>query len=113
MAVRLLRAVYGIEFLVALAAISIFWRETAGQYHLDLLPWFLKFSFVLGMAGTVVKLTVVSLGGSRRAKVFWGLTAAGLTVAAGLATYYYHLHEPLDEEEDGIMLSTMLQNPVN
>lgn len=108
MAVRLLRAVYAIEFLVALAALSIFWRETAGQFHLDLMPWFLKFGFLFGMAVTLVKLTSISLEGSRRAKVFWMAVATVIILAAGLATYYYHLHEPLDEEEDGITLSTKL-----
>lgn len=108
MAVRILRVVYAIEFLVALVATLSVWREIGGQYHLDLMPWYVKGLLTLTLALTVVKLTAVSAGGQRRRTVIWAWALVFLLLAGGCITFYYHLNEPLDEEEEGSTLSTSL-----
>ena len=106
MAVRLLRVVYTIEFLVALVATLSFWREVGGQYHLDLMPWYVKALLTLTLSATVVKLTAVSVEEQRRKKLVWTWALITLLLAGGLTTFYYHLNEPLDEEDEGSTLST-------
>ena len=106
MAVRLLRVVYAIEFLVALVATLSVWREVGGQYHLDLMPWYVKALLTLALAATIVKLTAVSVEEHRRKKLIWAWALVMLLFAGGLVTFYYHLNEPLDEEDEGSTLST-------
>lgn len=100
MALRFLRVVYAIEFLMALVAVLEVWREVGGQSHLDLMPWFFKFILAVGLAGAIVKLTSVSLAERGRRTWIWSAIVALFLVAAGLITYYYHLNEPLDGDEE-------------
>jgi len=105
MALRLLRVVYAIEFLMALVATLDVWREVGGQGHLDLMPWYVKFFLAVGLSGAVVKLTAVSVGGCRRGLFLWASIVVLFLVAGGLVTYYYHLNEPADGEEEGTTLT--------
>jgi uncharacterized membrane protein YadS len=100
MALRLLRVLYVIEFLVALVAALEVWREVGGQAHLDLMPWFFKFLLAFGLAAAVVKLTAVSVREARSRVLIWSAIVALFLIAAGLVTYYYHLNEPLDSDEE-------------
>ena len=95
MALRLLRVVYAIEFLMALIAIFEVWREVGGQGHLDLMPWYWKFFVSTGLAAAIVKVTAT---GHRR--ILWAGVVVLLLIYAGLLTYYYHLNEPLDVDEE-------------
>ena len=95
MALRLLRGVYAIEFLMALIAIFEVWREVGGQGHLDLMPWYWKFFVSTGLAAAIVKVTAT---GHRR--ILWAGVVVLLLIYAGLLTYYYHLNEPLDVDEE-------------
>lgn len=95
MALRLLRVVYAIEFLMALIAIFEVWREVGGQGHLDLMPWYWKFFVSTGLAAAIVKVTAT---GHRR--ILWAGVVLLFVICAGLVTYYYHLNEPLDVDEE-------------
>ena len=109
MGLRLLRAAYGIEFLVALVATLDFWAQVGGQGHLDLMAWWWKLSLSVAMAAMVVKLTAVSSrpAGWRTLASFGWLLAILIVMAIGAAvTYYYHLHEPLDEPDQDPELTT-------
>jgi hypothetical protein len=100
MGLRLLRAAYGIEFLVALFATFEFWSQVGGQTHLDLMAWWWKFGLSLALAAAVVKLTAVSARQERlvsKATAFWALVVLLLLLTGGFVTYYYHQHEPRDE----------------
>ncbi len=108
MALRLLRVVYAIEFLMALVAVLEVWREVGGQSHLDLMPWFFKFFLACGLAGAIVKLTAVSLAEGGRRTWLWGAIVALFLIAAGLITYYYHLNEPLDSDEETTSFTAIL-----
>jgi hypothetical protein len=104
---RLLRAVYGIEFLIALFATFEFWSEVGGQSHLDLMPWWWKALLSSGVAASVVKLTVSSV---RKQTLIWIAVLALLLFAGGMVTYYYHLNEPRDQDdEQGQIVPTALR----
>ena len=94
---RLLRAIYGIEFLIALVAALLFWNYAGGPTHLDYVPWPWKSLIPLAIAYGVVRLTAAT---SRLQAVRWILLLFGLMVAAGLLSYYAHLNEPQDEPDD-------------
>ncbi len=105
---RLLRAIYAIEFLIALIATLDFWREVGGGTHLDLMPWLWKFVLSAGLAVAIVKLTAASVEPRSRGVMVWGLVVALFLLAGGLVTYYYHLNEPIDEDEEGIALTAAM-----
>jgi hypothetical protein len=89
-----------IEFLVALVAIFETWSMVGGQSHLELMPWYAKLGFSLGLALLTVMASVASIAHERawNAKTIACLLLA-LVVAAGMGatTYYYHLHENDDQ----------------
>ena len=85
-----------IEFLVALVAIFETWSMVGGQSHLDLMPWYAKLSFVLGLAIVTVMGSVAAVSHERafNAKtIACLLLALMLATGMGATTYYYHLHE--------------------
>ena len=99
---RLLQVLYALEFLLALVAVYTVWREVGGQGHLDYMAWYWKLGIGVPAAFAIVKLTVAwhQEGSARRRRVAaWGLSLLLLAVCAGLVTYYYHLNEPLDEND--------------
>jgi hypothetical protein len=96
MSERLLRAIYGIEFLIALVAGLQFWSYVGGQTHLDYIPWFWKFALSLGVAAAAVKITIAP---TLRQAWKWILLLALLLTAGGLLSYYAHLNEPQDEDD--------------
>ncbi len=89
-----------IEFLVALVAIFETWSMVGGQSHLDLMPWYAKLGFVVGLAIVTVMASMASISHERawNAKTIACLLLA-LIFAAGMGatTYYYHLHENDDQ----------------
>ncbi|HEY4361692.1 MAG TPA: hypothetical protein VGN17_12010 [Bryobacteraceae bacterium] len=98
-----LRLAYVSEFLLALLAIFELWSQVGGQGHLDLMPWYTKLAFGVGLALVTVAGTAASVGHSDpwNAKTIACLIL-GLMLAIGMAaaTYYYHLHEE-DDDRDG------------
>jgi len=98
----LLRLVYIGEFLIAVIAILSAWSQIGGQDHLDLMPWYVK----LGLTGALALITVMGTSAAISHADAWNaktiaFVILGLLVACamGLTTYYYHLHEN-DEDND-------------
>ncbi len=111
MAPNILRLAFTIEFLVALVAIFETWSMVGGQGHLDLMPWYAKLGFALGLSLVVVMGTMSAMAHDRawNAKTVACLVL-GLLLAAGMGstTYYYHLHEnddqPAGADDDSLTL---------
>jgi hypothetical protein len=100
---RLLRPLLAAEFLVAIIAVFTLWSQVGGQYHLDLMFWPWKLGIGLGAAALVVAITaslVHSDGVFTRRVVLQCSLLIVLAVLAGVVTYYYHLNEPQDQDED-------------
>lgn len=93
-----------IEFLVALVAIFETWSMVGGQSHLDLMPWYTKLCFVIGLAIVIAMGTAASMAHERafNAKtIACMLLAVMLASGMGATTYYYHLHENDDQATGG------------
>jgi hypothetical protein len=104
MAPNILRLAFTIEFLVALVAIFETWSMVGGQGHLDLMPWYAKLCFVLGLSLVTVMATISAMAHERawNAKTIACLLLALLIAAGmGVTTYYYHLHENDDQPQGG------------
>jgi hypothetical protein len=99
----LLRPFLVLEFLIATDAVFTMWSEVGGQYHLELMFWPWKLGLGLGAATLVVLITaqMARNGGefTRRARL-QSLLLIAVVVLAGLVTYYYHLNEPTDQNDD-------------
>lgn len=89
------------EFLVALVAVFESWSMAGGQGHLDLMPWYAKLGFVMGLSLVIVMGTMSAMAheSAWNAKTIACLLLA-LVIAAGMGwtTYYYHLHENDDQQ---------------
>lgn len=98
-----LRLIYIFEFLIAPVPIFMVWSQVGGQGHLDLLPWYVKLAGGLGLSWCCVRLTAAIVEHPKawnRHSVAW---LAGLVLIAGAMagiTYYYHLHELPDEQDE-------------
>lgn len=101
---KLLRPLLIVEFLIAIQAVFTFWSQVGGQYHLDLMFWPWKFGIGILMALLITATTsaLVRSEGviTRRVYVLGALLVAAIAVA-GCVTYYYHLNEPADEDDQG------------
>jgi hypothetical protein len=95
---RLFRAIYAIEFLVALVAALFFWNYVGGPTHLDYVPWPWKGVLSVGVAASVVKMTTAT---SRLQAVKWIVVLSILVAGCGLLSYYAHVNEPQDEDDSG------------
>jgi len=107
-----LRLAYTFEFLLALNAVLSLWSQVGGQGHLDLLPWYAKLVLVTAFAWCVVGFTASiveqsSAWTSRSVRWFSGMLLIAL--AMGLITFYYHLHEVPDEQDNGDATSTSVR----
>jgi hypothetical protein len=95
----LLRLAYTTQFLIALIAIFVLWGQVGGQSHLELVPWYLKLA---GSAFAAVKATAAAVGRERpwngQSLKWLGVTIA-LLIGCGLASYYAHLNEETDQED--------------
>jgi hypothetical protein len=112
------RLVWVGEFLLALAVGAILWSEVGGQVHLDMMPWYLKLAPLFAFAWSVVRYTIaiVEHPGPWSFRSLRWLTAIILTAAAMFAiTLYYHLHEPVDDNDDdeGVTMSLMLRPTIS
>jgi hypothetical protein len=99
----LLRPFLVLEFLIAIDAVFTLWSEAGGQYDLDLMFWPWKFGLGLGASTLVVLITaqMARNGGAftRRARVQASLLVL-LVLLAGMVTYFYHINEPADQNDD-------------
>ncbi len=101
------RFAYACEFLLASIAVFDLWSQIGGQAHLDMMPWYWKLLLGCGVAVATVGLTAALVRNARivnRSTVIWASILLAFTLGMGAVTYYYHLHESLDEsapsEED-------------
>jgi hypothetical protein len=102
MDIKLLRLACAIEFLIALIAVFTLWSQVGGQSHLDLMPWYWKLLVGMVAAFTSVRATMAAVEspkGWNRRTLRWLILLAASLAAAGILSYYYHLSEPADEEE--------------
>jgi hypothetical protein len=100
---KFLRIVYAAEFLLALIAVFTVWSQVGGQGHLDSMAWYLKLSLGLAMAYAIVRATSAAAGhvrGWNGKTLRWIGILALLAAVAGVITYFYHVYEPSDEEDD-------------
>jgi hypothetical protein len=114
MPLNILRLAFTIEFLVALVAIFETWSMTGGQGHLDLMPWYAKLGFTVGLSLVTVMATASSMAHERawNAKTIACLLLALMIAAAmGATTYYYHLHENEDQPQADDDSITLLYQP--
>jgi hypothetical protein len=101
---NILRLALTIEFLVALVAIFETWSMAGGQSHLDLMPWYARLGFTLGLSLVIVMGTMSAMAheSAWNAKTIACLVLALMIVAGmGLTTYYFHLHENDDQPQGG------------
>jgi hypothetical protein len=99
---NILRLAFTIEFLIALVAIFETWSMAGGQGHLDLMPWYAKLGFSLGLSLVIVMGTASAMAHDRawNAKTIACLALAAMIVGGmGVTTYYYHLHENDDQPQ--------------
>lgn len=94
----MLRILLMIEFLVAVQSVLAFWSQVGGQYHLDLMFWPWKFGLSLAAALLITRMTAAFLRGRNPWRL--GLLLALTVGLAGYVTYYYHLNEPTDENDE-------------
>lgn len=92
-----------LEFLIAVQVVFTFWSQVGGQYHLDLMFWPWKFGLSLLAAALITGMTAqwtrAESPGMKRMIALWSLLVLTVLVA-GIVTYYYHINEPADEEQD-------------
>ena len=100
---RLLRPLLIFEFLLALQVLFTLWSQVGGQYHLDLMFWPWKLGLGVGASLLITGITadlVRADGAVTKRAVFYGSLLIATMVLAGVVTYYYHLNEPSDEDQD-------------
>lgn len=99
----LLRLAYITQFLIALIAVFVLWSEVGGQSHLDLMPWYWKLVLGGGAAFASVKATMAAVGREKAwngQSLRWLGVMIALLVCCGLASYYAHINEETDEDEE-------------
>lgn len=95
---RWLRAIYALEFFLAILVAVFAWPSIAGQSHVDYVPWEWKLGLVLGFAASATLATRASVKEEKpwsAGVVRWVLVA--LLAMAGMGYFAYQSH--LDEEE--------------
>ncbi len=112
---RPLRLAYALEFLLALIAYFECWSQVGGQLPLDLMPWWIKLAFAVLFSSLVVRVTAAAVGNEAFPPVRlirWSLALVTALVIIGLTTYYFYLHEPVDEDTgDESMTSALARAP--
>ena len=100
---KLLRLAWVAEFLLALVAVFTVWSQVGIQTHLDLMAWYFKLFFSAAISYAIVRATQAAVASERawNGRVLgWLALIAILAAGAGMITYYYHLYEPTDEEDE-------------
>jgi hypothetical protein len=100
---RVLRPLLIVEFLIAAQTIFTVWSEIGGQYHLDIIFWPWKLGISMVAASLIVAITanlVRNDGNITGRAILFGSFLIATALLAGMVTYYYHLNEPQDDDED-------------
>jgi hypothetical protein len=99
----LFRILLGIEYLIAVVVLIAFWSHAGGQYHLDLMFWPWKLVIPPVGAALIVRMTSELAHGRAWKSSRVLLLAAGMALLmflAGIVTYYYHVNEPGDQDDE-------------
>lgn len=104
------RLAWTAEFLLAMAVAAIVWSEVGGQVHLDMMPWYLKLAPLVAFSWSLVRFTMALVEqpgpwGFRSLRWLAAMLIVGFAMFA--ITLYYHMHEPVDENDDdeGVTMS--------
>jgi hypothetical protein len=103
-----LHLLYAIEFLIALIATFTVWSQVGGQGHLDMMAWYWKLFLGLGISYATVKATSAAVAARRTwnsRTLRWISVILALALACGAVTYYYHITEPPDEQDEDVPTS--------
>lgn len=101
MEARYLRIAYAIQFTVTLMVIFEVWGQVGGQGHLDLMPWYAKLLLSSALSLAAVKATAAAVQRDRFWSAHWWLAAIlALISAMAVLTWYEHVHEPADDEDE-------------
>ncbi len=107
-----LRIGYTCEFLLAVIAVFTAWSQVGGQGHLDLMPWYAKLVLACGVSAAIVGLTAAMAREERianRRTAYWFLLIVLLAIVMGAVTFYFHLHEAVDDsDEEGTTASVRI-----
>jgi hypothetical protein len=99
----ILRLAYTTQFLIALIAIFVLWSQVGGQGHVDLIPWYIKLGLGGGAAFAIVKATFAAVSQERAwngGTLKWFGILVALLICCGLVTFYVHIYEETDEDQD-------------
>lgn len=110
-----LRLAYAFEFWIALLAVFTVWSQVGGQGHLDLIAWYIKLACALALAWSAVRMTGSMVENARawnRATVRWFVAVVTISMLIAGITYWYHLHEVLDEPDTDENSATVVRNGV-
>jgi hypothetical protein len=110
----ILRLAYATQFILALLAIFVLWSEVGGQSHLDLMPWYLKLGLGAGVAFATVKATAASVSGRSAwngSTLKWFGILLALLLGCGLASYYMHVYEEDDEQDQPESVTSQVWMP--
>jgi hypothetical protein len=111
---HLIRLAYATQFLLAVVAIFVLWSEVGGQGHLDLVPWYVKFTLGTGAALAFVMATAAAVSRPRTwngRTLAWAGILLVLLIACGLASYYVHLYDEDSGDEDEENVAVTMVSP--
>ena len=100
----LLRLAYTTQFLIGLITVFVVWDEIGGPYHLDLMPWWLKFGLGVALAYAGVRATAAAVGNPvawNRQTLKWCVMVCALLAGCILANFYCDLAGEEDERQEG------------
>ena len=109
-----LRFALVMEFILAAILVDQLWSQVGGQGHLDLIPWYWKLAAILGLPLAAVQATAAAVTRERAwNRIVWLWIAVLILVAVlmGGVTYYYHLHEEDNADEEGGEVALLLHSP--
>ena len=98
----ILRLAYTTQFLIALIAVFVLWSQVGGQGHVDLVPWAVKLGLGGGAAFAIVRATAAAVAGQRAwngGTLKWIGILIALLIGCGLVTYYVHVYEEQQDED--------------
>ena len=98
-----LRIAYVAELLLAIPAVYTLWSQVGGQGHLDMMPWYWKLLLGGAMSLACVFATAAAAERDRalNARVLlWVGVIVLSAIGMALITYYYHLHEETDQDDE-------------
>ena len=111
---RWLRLAYTFEYLLTLQTGLALWTQVGGEGHMDLLPWYLKFTCLAFLAFSVVQFSSGLVEQERfwnRKSRFWFGAVLLAAILMGGITFYYHLHEASEDSETDQTSAALVRNP--